>query len=90
MSNFATEGVTGEGKPDGHFFIVKAQAKELAKEVVKDHLGYEGDKQKKYLDRHFDDTWHHYDVNDEGTMDALWVSTLMRALCKPVKDIDLQ
>jgi len=23
LKNFATEGVTGEGKPDGHFFITK-------------------------------------------------------------------
>ena len=90
MQNYATEGVTEEGKPDGHFFIVKAQAKALAKEIVKTHLGYVGDQNDKFISKYFDDTWHHYDVNDEGTMDALWVSTVMRALCKPVKDIDLQ
>ena len=44
LKNYATEGVTKEGKPDGHFFITKDQAKNLAKEVVQTHLGYTGDK----------------------------------------------
>jgi hypothetical protein len=44
LKNFATEGVTGDGKPDGHFFITKDQARELSKEVSQTHLGYTGEK----------------------------------------------
>ena len=44
---------------------------------------------KKFMDKKFEETWEHYDVNDEGTMDALWASPFMRALCKSEKDIDL-
>ena len=44
LKNYATEGVTKEGKPDGRFFIVKAQAKKLAQEVVQTHLGFKGKK----------------------------------------------
>jgi len=90
MKDFATEGVTKEGKPDGHFFITKDQAKELTTEVVETHLGYEPKKAKEFVEKSFGPAWEHYDVNEEGTIDALWVSTLMRFMCKPVKDIDLQ
>jgi hypothetical protein len=48
-----------------------------------------GEENAKFIKNSFDPTWDHYDVNKEGTMDALWLSTVMRALCKPVKDIDL-
>jgi len=82
--------VTAEGKPDGRFFILKHQAKKLAEEVVQTHLGYKGKELKSFMDKKFDDTWSHYDVNDEGTMEAMWASPFMRALCKSVKDIDLQ
>ena len=37
----------------------------------------------------FEDTWNHYDVNDDGVLDAMWASPFMRALCKSEKDIDL-
>ena len=90
IKNYATEGVTTDGKPDGRFFIVKASAKKIASEVVATHLGYKGKELKDFMTRKFDETWKHYDVNDEGTMEAMWASPFMRALCKSVKDIDLQ
>ena len=89
LANYATEGVTAEGLPNKEFFIVKDQAKLLAAEVVATHLGLKGDKNKDFLKERFEDTWNHYDVNKEGTMDAMWASPFMRALCKPIKDIDL-
>ena len=90
IKDYSTEGVTKEGKPDGHFFITKDQAKDLTFEVVETHLGYEAKKAKEFVEKNFQPAWEHYDVNEEGTIDALWVSTLMRFMCKPVKDIDLQ
>lgn len=89
IEKYATEGVTAEGKPNKEFFILKDQAKIIAGQVVEQHLGLKDDELSKFMKLRFDETWNHYDVNKEGTMDALWVSTLMRALCKPVKDIDL-
>ena len=88
MKNYATEGVT-KGKPNGYFFITKDQAKKLAKEVVDSHLGMKGDDAKLFLKKKFEETWEHYDVNNEGTIDAQWASPLMRSMCKSVKDIDL-
>ena len=90
IRNFATEGVTEEGKPNHQFFIVKDQAKKLASEVVETHLGYRGDQLREFMKKKFEETWEHYDVNSEGTIDAVWASPFMRALCKSVKDIDLQ
>ena len=98
MKDYATEGVTKEGKPDGHFFVTKDQAKDLSFEVVETHLGYDEKKAKDYVEKkakdyvekNFGPAWEHYDVNEEGTIDALWLSTLMRFMTKPVKDIDLQ
>ena len=89
LQNFATEGVTPEGKPNRQFFIVKDQAKELAAEVVESHLGFRGVEKAAFLKKHFNETWEHYDVNDEGTIDAYWANPFMRALCKSEKDIDL-
>ena len=68
---------------------MKDQAKTLASEVVETHLGLKGAEKETFMTKNFDQIWDHYDVNNEGVMDAMWVSTLMRALCKPVKDIDL-
>ena len=90
IKNYATEGVTKQGKPNGYFFITKEQAKDIANEVVQTHLGYDKAKTKQFLDQKFDDMWDYYDVNREQIIDANWTATFMRALCKPVKDIDLQ
>ena len=90
LQNYAHEGVTADGKPSGHFFITKDQTKTLAREVVETHLGYRGDQLNAFMKKKFGETWEHYDVNEEGTLDALWASTFMRALCKSEKDIDLQ
>jgi len=43
-----------------------------------------------FLKNRFEETWNHYDVNNEGVMEANWASPFMRALCKSEKDIDLQ
>lgn len=89
LANYATEGVTAEGKPNREFFILKAQAKMLAAEVVKTHLHLKAGAIEDFLKERFEDTWNHYDVNKEGTLDAMWASPFMRALCKPIKEIDL-
>merc|ERR1712032_805976 len=39
ISNYATEGVSKEGLPNGQFFITHDQTMALAREVVQTHLG---------------------------------------------------
>jgi len=82
--------VTPEGKPNKEFFITKDQAKELSEEVVESHLGFKGVEKASFLKKHFNEVWDHYDVNEEGVLDAYWASPFMRYLCKSEKDIDLQ
>jgi len=53
MKNFATEGVNDQGKPNGQFFIVKDQAKQLAEEVVETHLGFHGVEKANFLKKKF-------------------------------------
>ena len=36
-TNFATEGQTN-GKPNGHFWVTKANAEKVSKEVIQTHL----------------------------------------------------
>ena len=90
IKNYATEGVTKQGLPSRYFFITKDQTKTISDEVIKTHLGYNDAKTKEFISKKFEDMWDYYDVNKEGTIDANWAATFMRALCKPVKDIDLQ
>ena len=91
IKDFATEGVTDDGKPNGHFFITKNQAKGVAQEVVQTHLKYSGKQLQDFITFNFDDAWLHYDVNDEGTIDTNWVGPMMRYMCRKVaKTLDLQ
>lgn len=90
ISNYATEGVTKEGMPSGSFFITRDQTMALAREVVQTHLGKKGKELDEYLKNKFQVTWDHYDVNNEGILEANWASPFMRTLCKPEKFIDLQ
>ena len=54
------------------------------------HLSKNAAAAKDFLAKKFEETWSHYDVNDDGVMDAMWASPFMRSLCKKEKDIDLQ
>ena len=90
IKNYATEGVSKEGLPNGQFFITKDQTMALAREVVETHLGKKGKEIDEYLKKKFSETWEHYDVNSEGILEANWASPFMRTLCKPEKNIDLQ
>jgi len=53
-------------------------------------LSKKGKELDEYLKGKFATTWDHYDVNNEGILEANWASPFMRTLCKPEKAIDLQ
>ena len=89
IQNYAHEGVTA-GKPNGKFFVTRKQVKEVAAEVVETHLHKKGADNKAFLKKHYKKAWDHFDVNHEGTMDVTWVSTLLKYMCRPVADINLE
>ena len=90
LKNYAMEEATPDGHPTGDFYFNYSAAMMGAQEVVETHLNKKGKDNKAFLDKKFNETWEHYDVNNDGVMDAMWASPFMRSLCKSEKDIDLQ
>ena len=87
--NYAHEAVTA-GKSNGKFFVTKSQVKEVAAEVVETYLKKKGAEKKAFLKKYFNKAWDHFDVNREGTMNVTWVSNLLKYICRPVVDINLE
>lgn len=77
ISKYALEGNTG-GKPNGHFFLNKEGVAAVAEEVVRTHMGFNGDKLKSYLKENLPGLWNRYDVMNEGNIDADRVAVLLR------------
>ena len=91
IEEYALEGHDEKtGKPNGHFFITRAQAQKIGSEVVEQHLAFKGPKKDDYMKQNFDETWDHYDESKSGVLDALEANSFMRQLCRKEKEIDLQ
>ena len=94
LKTYAIEGVTGQKqknpRPTGQFYLTKETARIAAAEVICTHFNKCGDEGKKFLDFYYDDAWNYYDVNREGRIDAIGVSSFFRALTRPLGIIDLQ
>jgi hypothetical protein len=66
------------GKPTGHLFLNKADARAASNEVIANHKAedrntdYEGDR--------FEDTWNHFDVNKDGLVEAERMPQFFRML----------
>ena len=67
-NQYATEGQK-DGKPDGNFWLTRADAKRAAEEVVGTHLHLKGDAAKSYLKTEFERLWTRFDVNEEGKIE---------------------
>ena len=87
-----------EGKPTGHLFLNKADARAAADEVIRDHVHEdrlaEADSAPDDLaasdgDR-FEDTWNHFDVNKDGLVEVERMPQFMRMLLGNALAIDLQ
>ena len=48
ISRYSLEGNT-DGEPNGHFYLDRAGANSVAREVVNSHLGFHGAKAEAYL-----------------------------------------
>ena len=59
-----------EDKAAHKFLLNKAATYQAANEVLKTHKGLRGAARKEYLDKYFNKSWSHFDVNREGVIDA--------------------
>lgn len=93
LKNYAVEGIDNKDKdprPNGRFYLTKANARRAAAEVVCTHFAQCGADGENYLKLHYDDAWNYYDVNRDGRIDAVGVSQFFRYLTRPLGAIDLQ
>ena len=60
--------------------VTKASALQLANEVVETHKGLTGAAKQDYIAAYFDKAWSHYDVNQEGQIDASFAPMFVRFL----------
>ena len=102
IDNYAVEGVAGvkekDPKPTGQFYLNKEKTRLVAQEVLCTHFqkcGADGDK---WLSEYsgngdgigrFEEAWKYFDVNNEGRLDAVGVSTFFRHLCMPLGWLDI-
>ena len=76
----STEAATPTGQKTGDFFMTKSSAREQAKEVLSTHMSLKGEAAEEYLNKNFDKSWAHYDVNGEGKIAAATMSPFFRHL----------
>ena len=95
IANYAKEGTTGgkDPKPDGHFYITKAQSHKLAEEILCTHFSKCGADGTKWLDdadlNRFEHAWEYFDVLKAGKVDAVGSSTFFRYLTTPLGWLDI-
>ena len=101
IANYAVEGVQGtkakNPSPTGQFYLTKDKARVVAKEVLCTHFNKCDAAGEEFLNspgphdaqNKFDDAWDYFDVNHEGRLDAVGVSTFYRHLCMPLGWLDV-
>ena len=67
-------------KPTGHFFLDRAAAEAISREVIGTHLHLTGAKASEYFDEHVPDTWQRFDVNKEGWVEAERMPQFLRII----------
>jgi len=84
IKTYSVEGVTNK-KPNGHFFILREDMERVAREVVQTHYGFTGNKREFFLRDNLPKLWGHYDLLDEGFIEASKAAVLLHHLVKDVK-----
>lgn len=87
IQNYAIEMKDKDGKPSGHFFFDKAAAKDASTEVCKTHAPASA---AQLLGQNFEDTWKHFDVNNDGLVEVERMPQFLRYLTGNALDINLQ
>ena len=81
LTNFALEGKNADGTPNGVFKMDEKQTRRAAKMIVEKYKHLEGADNDQYLKDYFPRTWEHFDVNEEGKLDADDMPGFMKYLC---------
>ena len=79
IQDFATEGENKEGG-NGVFTLNEAQAKALGSAVLSTKKNLTGPVLEEYLGAYWAKTWRHYDVNQSGSIPALYAPLMARFL----------
>lgn len=69
IQNYAVEG-NSDSDPNGHFYLKRDGAVNVAKEIVGSHFGWTGEKRDNFANQKLDELWGNYDVNGEGFIDV--------------------
>ena len=80
IEQYAVEGKTFGGEPNGVFWMNYNTTKAAASEVLATHKGLTGAALTSYLDTYFDKAWGHFDVNRTGEIDVIKLPQFMRFL----------
>jgi hypothetical protein len=80
FNNYALEGETKDGLPDGTFWMDKKSTMSLSREVLGTHLALSGKALDSYLATYFDKAWSHFDVNRTGYVEAIKMPVFERFL----------
>jgi len=86
ISKYALEGQTA-GKPNGNFYLNRKGFDEVAKEVVKTHLGRVGARNRKWRNERVPAIWKQFDNNGRG---YLTVDEVPQALRMLLGEVELQ
>ena len=78
LNEYALEKKDEKGEPSGTFFMDMKNAKLLVKDLIKKVKGFDDAKTNTYVQQYFQRTWEHFDVNNDGLLDA----NDMTAFCK--------
>ena len=80
IQQYAVEGKTFGGEPNGAFYMNYNTTKAAASEVLATHKGLTGAALTSYLNTYFDKAWGHFDVNRTGELDVIKMPQFMRFL----------
>jgi len=70
IKSYALEQKDDNGRPSGHMFLDKAGAMKASDEVVHTHFQYNDEQAADYLKEKFEETWNHFDVNQDGLVEV--------------------
>ena len=80
IMQYAVEGKTFSGEPNGVFWMNYNTTKAAASEVLATHKGLTGAALESYLKTYFDKAWGHFDVNRTGEIEVIKLPQFMRFL----------
>jgi hypothetical protein len=90
IKNYSLEVKDDNGRPSGHMFLDKDAAKKVSSEVVHTHFKYDDAQTAAYLAEHFDETWNHFDVNDDKLVEVERMPQFLRWVLGNSLSIGLQ